>query len=316
MGSSPFYFPEVDSPFLNLYNRFSTDPRSGFGGDYLDPSDPDFQNYLDLAAKPTGSEDLIRDYVSRRPTYESYNPSFGRRMASFLLGTLGGGGYAGAQRHLYQPFEQELQDWEREGTGITARARLLDAERQRELAAMKYGLQARGQAGRAEALDEFRRQGESRRMAEEVTAEEERASDRAFRRGVAESLERAREERFDLSQQIHEDRQAEIATRRTEREEALKREEAKIAEKEAELGNINKRLDAFASQRGIHTKGLTAYDMATAAAYESALNNPVFKNMIIRTSKGYKFANPNDPKIEALKAHIDYLRRSYLRGEF
>lgn len=319
MGS-PYSFPGVDSPFLNLYNQFAQ--NTSFGGDYLNPEDPDFQKYLELSTKPTGSENLIRDYVDRRPSYEEYNPSFGRKMAAFLLGTLSGKGYEGAQKHLFAPLERDIEDWEREGTGITARARLLDAERQRELTAAKYGLQAKGQAARAKAADEYKTATESRRLADEVAKEEERKTERAFREGIAGELSEARKSRLDLSEQIHQDRLAENARRATEREEALKREEELRAAKEQSFDAMNKRLSAFASQRGIQTKlgpgkEMTAYDIANYAATEDAFNHPAFKDLLTKTNKGYRI-NPRADKrrLEALGVYINNIKQKYLRGEF
>ena len=311
MGS-PFQFPG-DSDFMSFYHMFSQDPSLNFGGSYLDPNDPELQEYQKLAASPTGSEDLIRDYVGRRPSFEDYHPGTGRKLAAFLLGTLSGGGYNAAQKHLYAPLEQNIEDWEREGTGITSRARLLDAERQRELVAKRFGLQQKANIGKAEANDRYRKELEARRRADLLAKEKDREEQQDV-------VNQARQEAMEFRKEIHEDRQSDIAFRRTERERIRKQKEEEKANK---VSNLKNDLEMTALRRGIDTTDVGGeFDLASYLAYHDAMSHPAFKNYLEFNPDAdedemmWKLKDDILPGVkQALTAFITNKRNKYLRGE-
>lgn len=305
-----------DSNFLDLYNRFSNQPDLS-PPSYLDPNDPDIKKYQELASSPTGSEELLADYTGRRPSLEDYHPSFGRKMASFLFGTLSGDP-RNASKFLYQPYTRDLEEWKSEGTNLATRARLKDAERARELSALKYGIQTKGAAARAEAVDEYRKDQEARRMAAAVQAEKEK-KDKAERDAEqTKIMNEARDRQFHLSEQIHRDLQAQRGESNTRLEEEKKARDKKEAEDAAKLTNINKQLAAFASQHGIDTSDRSALDMARMVAFKRAKDNPAFADLLEEVDDGYRFVEPKygTDRIRILKNYINSLTAKYLQGRF
>lgn len=320
MASPYFDFGEdlESNRFLDLYSRFAGGNNLDFG-QYLDPKDPDVLKYQQLSASPTGSEELISEYVGRRPTYEDYSPGLGRKMAAFLLGTFSGSpgnAYNLAQKHLYAPYERAYTDWKGEGTGISSRARLMDAERQRELTAAKFGLQQKASTLKAKSSDEARRLAESRRLANEVQQEEQwkenqrrMEENEIYRRNMAEEV-------FGLRKQIFDEGKRRDAERNTQRETDRKEKDREQAEKTWSLDAINKRLSAFASQHGIDSSDYTAQEIANLLAQKKASEHPLFKEFMTKQGDEYIFSSPNPYRQQDYEKFMKQLVAMYLRGEF
>jgi hypothetical protein len=145
---------------------------------------------------------------------------FGRKMAAFLLGALGGGSgaqsYNLARQHLMQPFEEDIQDWQREGKNISTRANLMEKERARQLSSLKFALQQRASQRRNEDSKRARAEAERRRIAAEISDEAERKEREEHRREIQHQVMDMRSENAEFSRQMREDsaaRAAESATR-------------------------------------------------------------------------------------------------------
>lgn len=138
-------------------------------GDYFDPEDPRYQQYVDLASKAPESEQIISEYVSRRPDYNQYKRSKGKMFLGGLLSSIANmGNPAGAAKMMQEfkdaPYVSAIRDYQDEGKFIDDRARLSDAARNRELGTLKFGLEQSSRAKRYKALDEIA----ARRLAEQT----------------------------------------------------------------------------------------------------------------------------------------------------
>ena len=311
--SSPYFnflgFEEdPSSRYLDLYSRFAASPGTDFS-QFLDPRDPDLLAYQQRSTQPTGSEELISDYVSRRPVYD---PSRGRRLAAATIAALTTGdsgdigrGYSLGQSVLRQPYERQSEEWKSEGAGISSRARLLDAERQRELAGMKYGLTTKAAGLRAKSTDEAKRMAASRALAGGVKAEEDkerveatRAEEVAFRQNLAQQI-------FEFRQNQENWNKQQDVERNTRAQETAKRAEEAAADREAD--------------RKLRAPGLliNAEDDASELAYRRAASNPAFKGLIEfdESTERWEFTEPDSERTRLLKMYIDSIRKKYMSGE-
>lgn len=320
MDSPIFNLFEEDpqSRFLNLFNRFSE--QSPQIGEYLDPNDPDLLKYQELASSPTGSENLISEYIGARPTREQYSPSIGRRMAAFLIGTLSGTGARGAQGFVDQPYNYAEEEWTNEGRNIASRARLIDAERNRELQALKFTLGTKERGLRAKSVDEFKREQEARRLADNVAREEERArqaealaESRKFNQNMSKLI-------FNQRKEMDEIRKQNILDDNARANAANKRAAEEAAYRANDLERINKDLAAHASQAGIDTSEMNALEIATELAHKRTKAHPAFGDLLEETDNGWKIISSvergGEPRIRIMKNYMNSLIQKYLRGEF
>jgi hypothetical protein len=318
------YDEDPESRFLNLFNTFSNQYPNF--GEFIKPDDPELLEYKRLSGEPTGSEALISDYVSNMPRDEEFKPTFGRKMAAFLLGTLSGNPAAAsevARRHIRRPYEEAFDEWKSEGSNISARARLMDAERARQLNALKFGLQTKARTGKDEAASNFRAAAEARRIASEVADEERKKADAEARKTQRDLVNELAQARFDLAKQM-----AEVSKRNTIEDNTRADAEAKRlseagAAKTSSFQEKNKELSAYLSTRGIDMEGLglTALDAAKRAAYEDAANYGAFKDILKKNPKmleGYSVDNSkaNQYVLDALKAFLQQRTQKYLSGGF
>lgn len=318
MGSSPLFSLQEDDPnsrFLDLFNRFGNQSQNQEFGQYLKPDDPDLLKYQQLSSSPTGSESLISDYINSRP--ERPNPSFGRKLAATLIGTLSGGGRT-SREFLDNPYNQAIEDWKAEGSNIASRARLIDSERSRELSGLKYGLTNKVNQGRAKAQDERFQEQEARRVAGSVAAEEEtRRKDEEhkaevkFRQNMADEIFNAHKENTAYRKQQDLERNT-----RLKEEETRKSEER--AAKASDLGLQNKKLSNYASTQGVDTSKLTALDTAKELALRKAKAHPAFGDLI-KEEDGEFSVDPSimaTPRGQSLKIYLSNLTQKMLRGEY
>ncbi len=314
---------DSNSRFLDLYNRFQ--PQMQDFGTYLEPDDPDLKRYQELASSPTGSEGLIADYVSSRPTREQFDPSFGRKMVAFLVGTLGKSGYRGAREVIDRPYNEAEEEWTNKGKNIASRARLMDTERNRQLQALKFGLGTKERTLRAQAVDESKKEMEARRVASEIAREEERKHNQEALEKEREKDDNLAREIFDNRKQMQEFMKQNTILDNTRADEANKRAAEAAAYRAADLDRINKDLSAFASQQGIDTTDKTALAVAKELAYKKAKAHPAFGDLLIpdNTVEGGFITNiPKNQtpqtivRQEILKRYLETLTKKYLRGEF
>lgn len=202
--SSPFMFPsgaysDPRETYYNMYSNYASrtpqyDPEA-----FLDPTDPELVNLRNLYARPTGSADLYRNYVSSMPTPEDYQPTTGTRIGGFLLGALGGGGYKAARSFIDEPYAEAYRQWADEGKFIDDQSRLIEADRAREIKATEFGIRQKALA--AQRADVNRRFGEG--MAARITSgqltEEERARRNADRDESRRLMDEARKAGLDIS---------------------------------------------------------------------------------------------------------------------
>lgn len=324
------YFPglfldenDPSSRFLELFNTFGNQYPDI--GRFLQPDDPQLLEYQKLASSPTGSEELISSYLEQLPTREQYKPSFGRKMAAFALGTLSGNPATAsevARRHVERPYEQAIEDWKLEGSNISSRARLMDAERNRQLQAFKYGLQTKAGAKKSEYTEEARKLAEARRLASEVESEErsnqarlDREEQENWRRNLSEAV-------FEQKKAMDELYKQNMIEDNTRANEAAKRAAEAKAAKAADLDQINKRLSAFASQQGIDASDMTALDVAKNLAFQRAKSYKFFADLLEEKAgpDGNIVLSINetlDPERAAiLKKWMNSMQQKYLRGEF
>jgi len=317
----PSLYSDADSPLLNLYQQLRQDPTVAINTNYVDPNSPEYKNYINLTSSPTGSSDLINQYINRKPTREQFDPSFGRRMAAFAVGMLSGphAGYEMAQNVLNDPYNKAVKDWKDEGADISTRARLLDAERQRQITAAKYGLQQEASNARNEALNATR----TNRQAEVLAAKEEARkrqealdNDRAEQQTINNDF---RNKFLDLASEREQDAKSRIADANTAREEAAKRR----LEAENSPEAINKNIAARASQAGMaNTHQYSAQDMAVYMAKKQAMQHPAFQDMMDPDTLALK--NPTNDMDKAsfearkpiLQKYLNMLVQRYLKGSF
>lgn len=310
---------DPDSRFLDLFNQFSSQSQNM--GQYLQPDDPDLQRYQELAGAPSRSDALISEYLESLPSREEYKPSLGRKIAATFLGALSGDptkAYAMAQRHTELPYERALEQWKLEGTGLTSRARMADAERNRELQALKFGLTTKAGAKKSEAMEGFRRQQEARRVAQEVQDEEAREAGIEERRQRQEEIDSFRKEQFEQRKSMDEWRKAEAARDNQRAVDAAKTRSEVQAEKAATLDAINKRLSSHASQMGIDASDMTALDVAKSLAFKKAKAHPAFGDLIEEVDGEFTLKPPKygADRIRILENYINSLAQKYLKGEF
>ncbi len=310
---------DPDSRFLNLYNRFSSQYPDI--GNFLEQDDPDLLAYQKMASEPTGSEEMIRSYIGRVPTREQYNPSFKQKMMATLIGSLAGdplGSFATARKEIQRPYSEAVDEWKMEGSNIGARARLMDAERQRQLQAMRFGLQTKTSAARNEYTQKARGMAESRRIAAEIAGEEERKNKELERQMQQDFMNDLRTSNRDITKLSQENLEAQRAFQNSIALENARRADERLAEKKADIDRINKQLEAHASQRGIPSKvgtiNLTAQDLAKKLAWQDASKYEWFKSIM-----GPKFKiieGMDKAKEDQLRKYLESRQAKYLRGEF
>jgi len=133
-----------DDYFRNLFmSRMfdnSGDSRGNINNiDRFDPNSPEAKSYLDLARRKPPSEDMYSQYLASRPDKDKFEPSFGRRVVSGLLGA--GAGILGhpelgiklAEKRNEEPYKEAIDEWRAKGIGLSTRAHLADTAQNREL---------------------------------------------------------------------------------------------------------------------------------------------------------------------------------------
>lgn len=307
---------DPSSRFLDLFNRFQSQQPDI--GNYLQPDDPDLLKYQQLSSTPTGSEKLISDYIDSRPERE--DPSFGRKLAATLIGGLSGQGSKGSRDYLDHPYNEAIEDWKAEGANISSRARLIDAERGRELTGLKYGIQNKVNSEKSRVGEEKFKEQESRRVANEVLMEEDRRNKEEQRiKEHEEAAQRAREI-FDFHKEVSNWQKQQDILKNTERAAAAKKKAEDDAAKASDLGLKNKKLFDYASRQGIDTDSKsTALDIAKHLAIRKAFANPNFKHLIVEdpnTPSGLNFKDPTDPASQPAKAYIYALAQKIMNGDY
>lgn len=308
---------DPDSQFLNLFNRFSGQYPDI--GQFLKPDDPDLLAYQRRSTEPTGSSELINQYISRMPTHEQYEPSLGDKLKATLVGMFAGGGPEGAYRraseYVEEPYKEALGEWKTEGSNIATRAHLMDTERQRELAAMKLGLTTKAGAARSEASSKLREMAEARRIAAQVAAEREhneREADRLKQEGFMNAF---RTEEANRQKEMDAWRKQQDIERNTDRDEARIAREKALADKGATLEKTNSHIKAYAQQHGIDTtaQGITTLDIAKLLAFQRAQSYSFFKPVMGNN----EVLDDKDPvRGKLLRQYIDSQVQKILRGEF
>lgn len=312
------YDEDPNSRFLDLYNRFSSQYPDI--GQYLQPNDPDILKYQELASSPSGSEDIVNKYFENMPTREEYAPSLGRKLLATLAGTLAGPSraFSTARGEVERPYYEAVNEWKMEGPGVTARARIEDTERARELKALEFGLRTKAGTKKSEATEEMRKNAEARRLASEVESGEAREQARQDRLQRQQEIDTMRQTLFQHQKDMDEWRMAEAARDNTARDEARKKLNEDKAAKAESLGALNKRLSDYASQQGVDTSDLTALDTAKELALRRAKAQKAFGDLIEQdpTTGKWTFTEENTPRAESLKIYLNNITQRLLRGEF
>jgi hypothetical protein len=166
MGSPYNYFQQAppQEDYQSAYSRWNNYlPQTDFSS-YLDPNSPDVMAYRNAISQPSGANELVGNFANSMPRMEDYNPSFMQRLGGIALGTLEGsrGGkspYETSRNYVEEPYRRALTDWKGEGQFIDDRARLLEADKSREVKAMEFALRMKNQAAQREAGLEGARQG-------------------------------------------------------------------------------------------------------------------------------------------------------------
>lgn len=148
------YGPNAD--IMSMFQRYSRDINPTDVASYLDPNDPDVMRLRDLYSQPSGANDLVSSYINEMPTREEYAPSTGRKIASFLLGTLSRGGASASQAFNEAPYMDAYKQWTDEGKFIDDRARLLEADKNREIKATEFALRQKNIQAQREAISKDR----------------------------------------------------------------------------------------------------------------------------------------------------------------
>ena len=156
--SQPRFQPQED--FSSAYNRWDQMVPQGNFTSFLDPNDEDIRKLRDLYSKPSGAEGVVSEYINSMPQREDYNPSIWKRLGAFVLGTLDRTGYAGARNYIEEPYKNDYADWSKEGQFIDDRARLLEADKNREVKALEFGLRTKNAAEAKRFADERSRRGQ------------------------------------------------------------------------------------------------------------------------------------------------------------
>ena len=156
MGSSPFYTPQPQEDYMGTYSRWNNMLPQNDMTSYLDPNDPEIAAYRNAIAQPSGAERLVSDYTNSMPRMDSYNPSFWQRATGMGLGLLNGmqGGknpYETAANYVEAPYKRAMGDWNNEGKFIDDRARLLEADKNREMRATEFSLKTKNAAAQKSA---------------------------------------------------------------------------------------------------------------------------------------------------------------------
>ena len=133
--------------FDNYMNQYAPQEKDYF----FNTGDPEFKRYQELSARPPASKSLIEDYINSKPDEANYKPSFGRKMLSFLGGTLAGTGNPTsamnfAEKIRRDKYLQAEDNWKDQGLQLSARAKALDQAQSNELGAAKLGLVERAKA--------------------------------------------------------------------------------------------------------------------------------------------------------------------------
>lgn len=214
--SSPFFFPsgeesysvprreDPQSQFFNLYQQYQNRVPPIETQSYLNPEDPEILNLRNMYANPTGSTELVNSYLDRRPEREDYSPGLGRKLAAFALGALSGGGYNAARAHIEAPYQNAYKDWTDEGKFINDQVRLLEADRAREIKATEFGLKAKNEAARRNALSEESRRRLSSNLAGQESRDVDRDADRELREKRAIDAETRAKGYLDLARERQE----------------------------------------------------------------------------------------------------------------
>ena len=152
MGS-PFRFPQSQpqEDMSGAYSRWMGNIPDNSITSYLDPEDERIKKLRELYAKPSGAEGVVSDYINSMPKREDYNPSIWRKLGGALIGTLERTGYTGARNFIEEPYQNAYKDWGKEGQFIDDRARLLEADKNREIKATEFGLRTANETARRNA---------------------------------------------------------------------------------------------------------------------------------------------------------------------
>jgi hypothetical protein len=319
-----------NSSMYNLYNQFGgQNPAQLMQGDYYNPESSSVKAYEELASTPPESEKLLADYAASKPTEEGNRAGFGRKLAAALIGAAssfgpGGPGLANANMRtvLDAKYNTAMDKWKGEGTNISTRARLADADRSRKLGAFKFGIQNEVNAGRQKTSDEYKRSQEARRLADEIATEKALGESRKFNQNMSENL-------FEQRKSMDDWRKQEALTDNTRADNENKLRHELQAAKSQSYDQINKDINAFASQQGIDT---SEYGSAQAVAYELAAKkakaHPAFGDLMQEltdeneiTENGgnkWKILTPEygADRVRILNNYIKSLMTKYLRGEF
>jgi hypothetical protein len=160
-GQSSAPTPTPDPEVANYYNQYQS-----LGGQFPGYSRvEDYYNQDDAArlremtTRDSGASRILEDYYSQMPSREGYSPGVGRRIAGFLLGTLGRSGYAGARNYIDEPYNDAVEEWKMQGPGVAQRARNAEAAQNRELAGFK--VEAGARAGQARLHSQDSRRGDT-----------------------------------------------------------------------------------------------------------------------------------------------------------
>jgi len=308
---------DQESRFLNLFNRFRNQYQAPDAS--LPEDDPDVLKYRELSESPTGSESLINDYVSGRPTREQFAPDLKTKIIAFLAGTLSGEGGTGAEKIINRPYERAEEDWRNEGQNIASRARLIDAERQRELAGLKTVIGNKERAFRTKSANEFKAQQEARRIADEIATSEQRDTrfeadeeQRDWKRTLSEDM-------FNQRKSMDEFRRERDARDYEDRLERRRLEAIEKKDRENAIGKVNRRLSDYASQQGIDSKGMTAMEVAELLAFKRLAKHKAFGDMIIEDGNDISWNDkaPGFKDRERIARMVIHQQvQKLLRGEF
>lgn len=160
MGS-PYMFPPQED-YGSTYQRWNNYIPQNDVFSYLDPNDPEVLNYRNTIAQPSGADNMVGNFINSMPRMGEYNPSFMQRLWGIALGTLEGGrggksAYDISRNYVEEPYRRALADWKNEGQFIDDRARLLEADRNREIRSTEYALKVKNEAERRRVADEASR---------------------------------------------------------------------------------------------------------------------------------------------------------------
>ena len=211
-----FYNPQPQEDYAGAYSRWNNNIPSQDIPSYLDPEDPRIAAYRNALAQPSGAGELVSEYTNSMPRMEGYNPSGWQRATGAALGLLNGmqGGrnpYETAANYVEAPYRRAVTDWKGEGQFIDDRARLLEADKNREMRAAEFSMrQANDTARRKGGLDQSRvsqvvnAAGQDTRDRNADASREQSAKIAEERAGVARDRLGLEQDRLNLSRERYE----------------------------------------------------------------------------------------------------------------